>query len=65
VHGLFDNDFFRHSFISAARAACGLTPPFECLFVTADRDRRIDRLAAHLRHSLNVPLIESWLQPAG
>jgi adenosylcobyric acid synthase len=65
VHGLFDNDSFRHAFISAARASCGLTQPVECLSVTADRDRRIDRLAAHLRHSLNVPLIESWLQSAG
>jgi adenosylcobyric acid synthase len=62
VHGLFDEDVFRHAFIDAARGASGLSPSIERVSASANRERRIDRLAGHLRASLDIPLIRSWLQ---
>jgi adenosylcobyric acid synthase len=61
VHGLFDNDALRHSFIQSARAVVGLTPAADLKRVAAERDARIDRLANHLRQSLDMSLIKSWL----
>jgi adenosylcobyric acid synthase len=61
VHGLFHDDAFRHSFIAAARSACGLAPIQSRAFVTAERDGRIDRLAEHVRNSLDMNLIYGCL----
>jgi adenosylcobyric acid synthase len=61
VHGLFDDDTFRHGFVAAARAAAGLAPAAGCAYVTAERETRIDRWADHLRRSLNMHLIRSWI----
>jgi adenosylcobyric acid synthase len=61
VHGFFDTDDFRHSFIEAARAFVGLASGSQWANVAAERDARIDRLACHLRKSLDVNLIKSWL----
>ncbi len=57
IHGLFTDDRFRHSFLDAARASCGLEPAQSTLFVTRDRERRLDRLADHVRRSLDMELI--------
>ena len=61
VHGFFDNDDFRHSLIQAARAAFGLLPAMTWVHVAAEREARIDRWASHLRKSLDINLIKSWL----
>jgi adenosylcobyric acid synthase len=61
VHGIFDDDAFRHAFLDAARAARGLAPAGTKAFVTTERDARLDRLASHLRGSLNLDLIRSWI----
>jgi adenosylcobyric acid synthase len=61
VHGLFDNDDFRHSFIQAARTAVDLAPAETWAHVAAEREARIDRLAGHLRESLDMNRIKSWL----
>ncbi len=61
VHGLFDDDEFRHGFVTAARAATGLAPAAGWAYVTAERETRIDRWAGHLRNSLNMGLIEGWI----
>jgi adenosylcobyric acid synthase len=61
VHGFFDNDALRHSFIQSARAAVHLAPAAAWAHVAADREARIDRLAQHLRKSLNIDLIKSWI----
>jgi adenosylcobyric acid synthase len=61
VHGFFDNDEFRHGFIEAVRAGVGLAPTLQWAYVAAEREARIDRLACHLRKSLNTNLIKSWI----
>ncbi len=61
VHGLFDDDPIRHAFLDAARAARGLSPARDRAFVAAEREARLDRLADHLRRSLNLDLIRSWI----
>lgn len=61
VHGLFDDDDFRHSFIQAARSSVDLAPAETWAHVAAEREARIDRLAGHLRESLDMNRIKSWL----
>jgi adenosylcobyric acid synthase len=61
VHGLFDNDACRRWFIQAARAAVDLAPATVCAQLVAEREARIDRLACHLRKSLNMNLLKSWI----
>ena len=61
VHGVFDDDRFRHAFLRAARAAFGLEPPRQLAFVTARKEQRLDRLAVHVRRSLDIGQIAQWL----
>ncbi len=61
VHGIFDRDEFRYAWIGAARVAAGLAPAERWALVTAEREARIDRWANHLRRSLDLNLIKSWL----
>jgi adenosylcobyric acid synthase len=66
VHGFFDNDDFRHAFIRASRAAVDLAPAEKYARVRAERDARIDRLADHLRKSLDMDLLKIWIAgPSG
>jgi adenosylcobyric acid synthase len=66
VHGFFDNDDFRHAFIRSARAAIDLAPAEQYAHVGAEREARIDRLANHLRTSLDMKLLKSWIAaPSG
>jgi adenosylcobyric acid synthase len=60
IHGLFDDDAFRHSFLKFARSSCGLAPAEKLVCVSAEREARIDRWANHLRHSLDLDLIRKW-----
>jgi adenosylcobyric acid synthase len=60
VHGIFDDDAFRHRFLNTARQASGLAPAHVHRCVTAERQARIDRWADHLRQSLDLDLIRSW-----
>jgi adenosylcobyric acid synthase len=62
VHGLFDDDAFRHTFIERARQTAGLTPAAEKIGVTAQRQQRMNRWANHLRASLNLELIRGWIK---
>jgi adenosylcobyric acid synthase len=61
VHGLFDDDAFRHAFIDAIRDQCRLAPAARKACVSAEREARINRLAEHVRRALNMPLIKSWI----
>ena len=61
VHGLFDDDAFRHAFIDDARARCGLQPAERKIPIAAQREGRMNRWADHLRQSLNLDLIRDLL----
>ena len=54
VHGLFDDDGFRHRIIGALRNSCGLSPPRAAAQYTALRDARLERLAEHVKHALDI-----------
>jgi adenosylcobyric acid synthase len=64
VHGIFDNDLFRHSFLDWARSSVELAPAQPKTFVTAERDARMNRWADHLRGSLRLDLIRNWISPS-
>jgi adenosylcobyric acid synthase len=61
LHGLFDADDFRHGFLRAARAVCGLDPPTQFAYVAAERDARINRVATHVARSLDVDALLEWI----
>ncbi len=61
VHGLFDDDEFRHGFLDVARQNYGLSPKVTAVYTSTERHARIDRWAEHLRQSLNVDLIRGWV----
>jgi adenosylcobyric acid synthase len=62
VHGLFDDDAFRHGFLNSVRETCGLAPARDYAFATAEREARIDRWADHLRQSLDMNLIRGFIK---
>lgn len=62
LHGLFDDDAFRHAFLRAARAACGLHPPASFAHHRAEREARFERWADHVRQAIKLNLILDWLQ---
>ena len=61
VHGVFDDDAFRHNFVNWTRRFCGLPEAKRYNSVSAERQARIERWAAHLRRSLDMRLIRSWI----
>jgi adenosylcobyric acid synthase len=61
IHGLFDHDLFRHSFLDWARARIQLAPAERKIFATAEKETRINRWADHLRNSLRMDLIRKWI----
>jgi adenosylcobyric acid synthase len=61
LNGLFDADAFRHAFLRAARDVCGLAPPARMVHVTAERDARINRLASHVAHAVDVDALLAWI----
>lgn len=61
VHGLFDDDDFRHAYINSARRSCGLAPAVQFAFVRREREARLDRLAATVRASIDLDLIRHWI----
>jgi adenosylcobyric acid synthase len=61
LHGLFDGDEFRHAFISAARAFCRLDPASELSSWRLKRQESLNRLAAIVSQSLDMPKIFEWV----
>lgn len=61
VHGLFDDDTFRHAFLRTVRPAFGLAPPTYFASVSVRREQRLDRWAAHVRQALDMDEIKKWL----
>jgi adenosylcobyric acid synthase len=54
LHGMFVEDAFRGSFLASLRAARGLAPADRYNAFSAEREARLDRLAAHVRGSIDV-----------
>jgi adenosylcobyric acid synthase len=61
IHGLFDDDDFRHAFVNAMRTACGLSGSTANVYVARERDERLNRLAKQVKESLDMRQIAGWL----
>ncbi len=61
LHGIFDEDRFRHAFVTAARTFCKLTTPSALNPWKAQRAESLDRLAREVRQSLDMQQIFGWV----
>jgi adenosylcobyric acid synthase len=61
LHGIFDNDTFRHAFITAARHFHHLAPAARFENWKQKREQSFDRLADTVRESLDLPRIFDWV----
>ena len=61
LHGLFDDDGFRHAIISSARAYYKLTPATCLDNWKQKREESLGRLVDAVRASLDLPKIFSWV----
>jgi adenosylcobyric acid synthase len=61
LHGIFDDDPFRHTFITAARAFHHLTPACSFNNWKQLRESALNRLADTVRESLDLTQIFSWV----
>jgi adenosylcobyric acid synthase len=61
LHGLFDEDCFRHAFVTAARTFCKLAAPTKVNPWKAQREESLDRLARQVSQSLDMQRIFSWV----
>jgi adenosylcobyric acid synthase len=61
VHGLFDDDVFRHALIGNARLACKLEPAAAFAFPAAERQKKIERLADAVESALDIRTIREWI----
>jgi adenosylcobyric acid synthase len=61
LHGLFDNDSFRHEFLRAARAFYNLAAPSELHLWKQLREQSFDRLAREVEKALEMQTIFKWV----
>ena len=61
LHGIFDDDCFRHQFVTAARAYHHLAPPSALNPWQSQRQESLDRLATQVSASLDMQQIFSWV----
>ena len=61
LHGLFDNDAFRHAFLSAARAFPHLHPAASLDNWKHKREQSLDRLADAVRGAVDMQAIFAWV----
>jgi len=62
LHGIFDDDGFRHAFLEAARAQLHLAPADNLSFQSARKQQDIDRLAEAVGHALDMKSIFNWVR---
>jgi adenosylcobyric acid synthase len=60
LHGLFDDDRFRHAFLTAARSFYNLAPATHLEDWKRKREESLNRLADTVRASLDLAKIFSW-----
>jgi len=61
LHGLVDDDDFRHGLVDALRRGSGLAPATGFAAWTRERNARFDRLADHVRAALDVEALAGWV----
>jgi adenosylcobyric acid synthase len=61
LHGLFDDDVFRHDFLSAARAAMNMAPVAAYFGWRKHREQQLDRLADSFAAALDLEAIYGLL----
>jgi adenosylcobyric acid synthase len=61
LHGLFDDDGFRHQFLRAARAFHALVPPDELYPWKHLRQEALNRLAREVEKALHMETIFGWV----
>jgi adenosylcobyric acid synthase len=61
LHGVFDDDAFRHTFITAARAFLDLAPASSFENWKQKREDSLNRLADAVRNALDIPQILNWV----
>jgi adenosylcobyric acid synthase len=61
LHGLFDNDSFRHEFLRAARKFHKLTAPAELHLWKQLREESLNRLAREVEKALDMKTIFRWV----
>jgi adenosylcobyric acid synthase len=61
LHGIFDEDCFRHQFLTAARSFHKLAPPSALNPWKAQREESLNRLAREVSTSLDMRRIFAWL----
>jgi adenosylcobyric acid synthase len=61
MHGLFDDDSFRHAFLTAARASQHLAPATHVTHWKQQREAALNRLADTVRASLDMQQIFAWV----
>jgi adenosylcobyric acid synthase len=62
LHGLFDEDAFRHEFLRTARAACGLAPAGKLSYWKSERERQWRQLTEEVTKALDMETICGWLE---
>lgn len=63
VHGLFDEDGFRHAFLRVVADRAGAAYSPGPLSPTAHRDAELDRLADHVEAHLNMDAVARLIEP--
>ena len=61
LHGVFDNDGFRHNFVACARAFYHLAPAVEFERWKQKREASLNRLADAVRASIDLPQLFAWV----
>jgi adenosylcobyric acid synthase len=61
LHGLFDDDGFRHQFLRAARAFHKLAPPEDLHLWKQLREESLNRLAREVEKALDMDMIFGWI----
>jgi adenosylcobyric acid synthase len=61
LHGIFDDDAFRHRFLAEVRESCGLRASAEFVDWKAMREHELNRLAAHVEAALDMTALFGWV----